>query len=82
MLNVMLFGPLGDEFGRTVEVAIPAAGITVRGFRALLADALGPAGAKVLNPSVKVSVDCVIAVDAVLVRPGQEVAVLPVFSGG
>lgn len=83
-LAVKLFGPIADEFGRTLEVTIPAAGITVGGLRRLLAEAVGPAGEKFLSPAMKVCVDRVIAVDAVLVRPNpqQDVAVLPVFSGG
>lgn len=81
-LDVRLFGPLGDAFGHTVRVAFPTEQICVADLRRLLATTLGPAGEKVLSASVRICIDKVIAAEGARIRPGQEVAVLPVFSGG
>jgi molybdopterin converting factor small subunit len=82
LMAVLLFGPLGDQFGRQVQAPVPAAGLTVAELRRVLAQSLGPGGEKVLSPAVRVCVDQVIAAEGARLRPGQEVAVLPVFSGG
>ena len=81
-LTARLFGPLGDEFGRSVEAPLPPAGLTVGELRRALAALLGPGGEKLLSPAIRICVDRVIASEGARVWPGQEVAVLPVFSGG
>jgi molybdopterin converting factor small subunit len=82
VLAVLLFGPLGERFGRRIETSIPAAGLTVAALRRRLAERLGAGGEAVLSPAVRVCLDHTIAAEDAPVRPGQEIAVLPVFSGG
>lgn len=81
-LAVLFFGPLGDQFGSCVTAPIPPGGLTVRELRRTLAQRLGEGGDRLLSPAVRICIDRVIASEGALVRPGQEVAVLPVFSGG
>ena len=81
-VRVLFLGGLADRFGagaRAVET--PADGITLSELKATLAKG-DPALAAALAPPVRAAVDQVILPGDVTVRPGQEVAFLPVFSGG
>lgn len=81
-VEVRFFGPLGEAFGRSVRVDVPAGGLTVSELRTRLSEQLGPLGEKVLSPAVRVCIDQAVSAERATVRPGQEVAFLPVFSGG
>lgn len=82
MTRIFFFGRLGDQFGRELEIELPAAGCTVGELRARLGGRDPSAAEALLQPCVKACVDQAIVPDSALVRPGQEIAFLPPLSGG
>ncbi|MBS0296444.1 MAG: MoaD/ThiS family protein [Proteobacteria bacterium] len=78
--TLLFFGRVGDRLGRErVLTSLDAA--TVGELRRTLA-AADPACAILLDPTVRASVDRQVAGDEAPVRPGQEIAFFPPFSGG
>lgn len=79
-VRVLLFAALREAAGaRELAVALPQ-GTTVAELRAYLADAY-PALAPLL-PNSGIAVNQELAEPATLVRPGDEVALIPPVSGG
>ena len=80
-IRILFLGELGERFGR--EHVLAATGeLTVGEVRRQLGERIDGAGAALARPDVRLAVDQTVAPDSAPVRPGQEVAVLPVFSGG
>ena len=82
MNQVLFFGRTAERLGRSREVAIPPAGLSVGDLRQRLCDSDDAARDALERPDVRASVDRVIVDDAARVAPGQEVAFFSVFSGG
>ena len=82
MSQVLFFGRTADRLGRSREVEIPPAGLSVGELRQRLCDADDAARDALERPDVRASIDRVIADDAARIAPGQEVAFFSVFSGG
>lgn len=80
-IRILFLGELGARFGR--EHALEhTAGLTVGEVRRRLGERIEGAGPALSRPDVRLAVDQAVAPDSALVGPGQEVAVLPIFSGG
>lgn len=80
-IRIVFLGELGARFGR--EHVLEAAGsLTVAEVRDRLIERIEGAGAALSRPDIRLAVDQVVVCDGARVAPGQEVAVLPVFSGG
>ena len=79
--DVLFFGRLADTLGRQRKVAIPAKGCTLGELRRRLCET-DPDAAEALNKGVRASIEREISGDDAMVRPGQEVAFFPIFSGG
>jgi molybdopterin synthase sulfur carrier subunit len=79
--RVLFFGRTAERLGRAREVAVPSEGCTLGELRARLVEA-DAAAAEALGAGVRASVDREIVGDEAVVRPGQEVAFFPLFSGG
>lgn len=82
MSKVLFFGRAADRLGRSREVDIPAAGLSVGELRQRLCETDDAARDTLERPDVRASVDRRIVDDAARVAPGQEVAFFSVFSGG
>lgn len=81
-VQVVFLGSVADRFGvRGLTVEAPAPGLLLSELKARLADG-DDALAAALAPPVRAAVDQEIVAGDVRVRPGQEVAFLPVYSGG
>ena len=78
---MLFFGRLAERLGRERKLAVPAEGCTLAELRQRLC-AADPDAAEALGKGVRASIDREIAGDDARVRPGQEVAFFPVFSGG
>lgn len=81
-MRILLFGRLGDQLGRELEIEAPRSGCTLAELRQLLCSR-GAAFRETLgHASVRGCVDQVIVSDDTHVHPGQEVAFIPPLSGG
>lgn len=81
-VHILFFGKLADRFGRARDIAVPAGGCMIGELRRRLA-AQAEDGQVLNEPSVRAAVDQQLVLhDAAWVRPGQDVAFLPAFSGG
>lgn len=78
--TILFFGRLADRLGRERALASLEA-TTLGDLRRRLA-AADPAAEILLEPGVRASIDREIASDEAAIRPGQEIAFFPVFSGG
>jgi molybdopterin synthase sulfur carrier subunit len=78
--TVLFFGRIADRLGRERRLERLDA-MTVGDLRRALAEA-DPAADILLDPAVRASVDREIVGDTAAIRPGQEIAFFPVFSGG
>lgn len=81
-ITVLFFGALAERLGarqRTLET--PAGGLSLTEVRRRLA-AGDPAVEAALGPPVRAALDRELVLGDPQVRPGQELAFLPVFSGG
>ena len=76
-MRVLFFGRVADALGRERDVTLPGTGCSIAELRRLIdAEVLG-------KPGVRVSLDKQVVTDeALVVRPGAEVAFFSVFSGG
>lgn len=82
MTTVLLFGRLGECFGREVAVVLPRDGWTIADLRRHLST-LVPGGEEILDSvKVRACVDQVMAEEGTMVGSGQEVAFFPPVSGG
>ncbi len=82
MSTILFFGRVAERLGRTRDIDLPPAGLSVGELRRRLADVDPAAGEVLLRPDVRASVDRVIVRDDAVAAPGQEVAFFSVFSGG
>lgn len=81
-MKIMFFGRLADSAGREVELDLPAEGCTVAELRRRLAGALPQAAGELAKPSIRACIDYEVAAETARVMPGQEIAFLPLLSGG
>ncbi len=79
-LRVLFFGRVSDVLGREREAGIPEMGCTVAELRRLISQETGTD--ILMKPGVRASIDREVAGDDALVRPGAEVALFSLFSGG
>lgn len=81
-IRVLFFGPLRERFGARVRrLQAPPHGLTLHQLKTRVTEGEADALAA-LAPPVRVAVDKILAAPDDLIRAGQEVAFLPVFSGG
>jgi molybdopterin synthase sulfur carrier subunit len=80
-MKILLFGSLREDIGVDVSEDLPSEGCSIATLRRLLV-AKSDSYAPLARPSVRASVDQVLVPDDYVIRPGQEVAFFPVFSGG
>lgn len=80
-IRIMLLGELGARFGRDHRLEF-IEGLTAGQLRRRLIERLDGAGPALSSPAVRLAVDQTIVPDDAPLSPGQEVAFLPVCSGG
>ncbi|MCV0416564.1 MAG: MoaD/ThiS family protein [Brevundimonas sp.] len=80
-IRILLLGDLGARFGREHTLAFTE-GLTVGELRRRLIEGIEGSEVALSGPAIRLAVDQVVVSEAAPVRPGQEVAVLPIFSGG
>ena len=81
-IRVLFFGSLAERMGaRERLVEAPRGGLTLSELKGLLTSGDAEA-ADVLAPPVRAAVDREVASGDPRIRPGQEVAFFPIFSGG
>ena len=80
-IRILFLGELGARFGRE-HVLEHTTGLTVGELRRRLGDRIDGAGPALSRPDVRLAVDQAVVPDSAAVRPGAEVAVLPIVSGG
>lgn len=80
-IRIALLGELGARFGRDHRLEF-SDGLTAGEVRRRLIERLDGSGPGLSSPTVRLAVDQVVVVDETPVKPGQEVAFLPVYSGG
>lgn len=80
-IQILFLGEFAGRFGRehVLECTEP---MTLAEIRSRLTEQVEGAAAVLRRPDTRLVVDQTIAPDTTVVRPGQEVAVLPIFSGG
>ena len=82
-VKVCFFGKLADLFGRTHEIVIPPAGCPLSEVRAAIVESVEGGLDWLSAPGVRAAVGRELVLnDSAWVRPGEEVAFLPAFSGG
>ena len=81
-VRVLFLGKLAELLGRQRSVAIPAAGCALGALRRRLCEGDEQAKEALMRSDVRAALDQVIMPDTAWVRPGCEVAFLPIFSGG
>ncbi|HWE48100.1 MAG TPA: MoaD/ThiS family protein [Caulobacteraceae bacterium] len=82
MSKVLFFGRTADRLGRSREVEIPPAGLSIADLRQRLCNADETARDALDRPDVRACVDQVIVGDDARIAPDQEIAFFSVFSGG
>ena len=80
-IRITLLGELGARFGRDHTLELPE-GLTAGDLRRRLIEQLDGAETVLSSPSVRLAVDQTIVADNAPLKSGQEVAFLPVYSGG
>jgi sulfur-carrier protein len=80
-VKILLFGSLRDAIGAEIAQHVPLEGCSIARLRKLIV-ANDEACAPLASSSVRASVDKVLVREDHIVRPGQEVAFFPMFSGG
>ncbi len=80
-IRITLLGELGARFGRdhTLEFS---EGLTAGEVRRRLVERIDGAGPALSSPAIRLAVDQTIVADDASLSAGQEVAFLPVYSGG
>lgn len=82
MITVLYFGRLGDLTGTDCEpLDLPPGGLDVAGLRSWIDETKSLDGA-LLDPTIRIAVNGEIVIPAHPVQPGDEVAFLPIVSGG
>lgn len=80
-IRILFLGELGARFGRD-HVLESTEVLTVRELRRRLAEQVEGSAGVLTRPDVRLVVDQTVVTDTAAIRPGQEVAVLPIYSGG
>lgn len=80
-MKVILYGNLADAIGREVEV-VTVPGATVGDVRRLLQEQFPKALAALARGGVRGCIDDQIAGDDIVVPAGEDIAFLPLLSGG
>lgn len=80
-IRILFMGHLAARFGREHVIDLEE-GLTVRELRDRLVRHFPDAGPHLAQPDVRIAIDQTVALDTSVIGPGQEVAVLPIFSGG
>lgn len=80
-IRILFLGEFGVRYGRehTLECREP---LTVADLRRRIGEQVEGAAAILTRPDTRLVVDQTIVPDSASVGPGQEVAVLPIYSGG
>lgn len=81
-IEVHFFGKIADRFGRLTRVEAPADGCSLPALKARLADLVEGGALALSEPGLRAAIDQQIVDDDAWVGPGQDVALLSMFSGG
>lgn len=81
-IRIVFLGELGARLGREHELDGPESGLTVAEIRRRLCETVEGACETLGRSDIRAALDHTLVADAARVRPGQELAFLPVFSGG
>lgn len=81
-MEILFFGRLGEQFGRKVEIDPPGESWTVAEIREALCSRSELFRGALSKPGVRACVDQAMAPEHLPVRRGQEVAFIPLLSGG
>ena len=82
MVNVRLYGRLGDLLGEEVRLELAGGACSIGHLRAALAERYPAARADILGPRVRACVGDTIVGEDQLVQAGDTVELLPPVSGG
>ncbi len=80
-IQILLLGDLGARFGREHTLAFRD-GMTVNELRRRLVERIEGSGPALSSPAIRFAVDQTVVPESTALSRGQEVAVLPIFSGG
>lgn len=80
-IRIFLLGDLGARFGREHRLEF-SEGLTAGEVRHRLIERIEGSAAALSASGVRIAVDQTVVPDSTCLAPGQEVALLPVFSGG
>jgi molybdopterin converting factor small subunit len=81
-VRALFFGRVADACGRSLTVAIPKGGCTIKDLKSHVAEQVEGAGRALGEPCIRAAIDQVMAPNEAWVSPGQEVAFLSAYSGG
>ena len=81
-MQVMFYGRLGEQIGRSVEIAVPEGGCSVAELRRSIASDHPHAAEAILGSHVRASVGDVIVPEDRLLMPNETVEFFPPVSGG
>lgn len=80
--NIIFFGKLADQFGRSIRFEMADDIATIAELRNALSNGDGRFAEIMADAAVRACVDGVIVTDDSLVHAGQEIAFIPPLSGG
>lgn len=80
-IRILFLGEFGARLGREHTFACTEP-LTIADLRRRLGDQVEGAAAIMIRPDTRLVIDQTIVPDTALAGPGQEVAVLPIYSGG
>ena len=80
-IRILFLGEFGVRLGR--EHALECSGpLTVAELRRRIGEQIEGAAAVMTRPDTRLVIDQTVVPDTAFARPGQEVAILPIYSGG
>ena len=80
-IRILFLGEFGVRLGR--EHALECSGpLTVAELRRRIGDQVEGAAAIMARPDTRLAIDQTLVPDTAFAAPGQEVAILPIYSGG
>jgi molybdopterin converting factor small subunit len=80
-IRILFLGELGARFGREHLLEAGEA-ITVADLRHRIGEQVAGSADSLMRPDVRLVVDRIVEPESARIHPGQEVAVLPLYSGG
>lgn len=80
-IRILFLGELGARFGRE-HVLEAGEAMTVGDLRQRIGEQVKGSASSLMRPDVRLVVDQIVEPESALVRSGQEIAVLPLYSGG